>query len=291
MVNGQTNTVQFVGSVIISDFKMLKEIYSLPAATGRMHFSRLLDIVPGGDRSHGIAFNEGPDWEELRHFTARQIRQEGLARDKTEDMIMQEVMHFIDSLVSNGGAPVTNVKGRLLLMTACIVSGFTSGSRRREVGLGIIEIMQYVQKTFTELHTNFRVLFFLPILAKLFPVLSGYTIIREVLGRFTACFKIPIDDHLNSYSPDFDRDFTDAFITQMRNTTDKQSPFYGKVGEDNLLATLADIYFGGTDTTSTTLTWLILYVSKMPEIQKKLQDEIESITGNVTPIGTMDRAR
>lgn len=59
---------------------------------------------------------------------------------------MQEVMHFIDSLVSNGGAPVTNVKGRLLLMTACIVSGFTSGSRRREVGLGIIEIMQYVQK-------------------------------------------------------------------------------------------------------------------------------------------------
>ena len=35
----------------------------------------------------------------------------------------------------------------------------------------------------------------------------------------------------------------------------------------------------GTDTTRTTLYWLVEYMAMYPEIQKKMQDEIDSVMG------------
>jgi cytochrome P450 len=57
------------------------------------------------------------------------------------------------------------------------------------------------------------------------------------------------------------------------------------------VATLGDFYFAGSDTTSTTLAWMILYLSKFPDIQAKFQAEIESITGNSRMISLSDRPK
>ncbi len=67
------------------------------------------------------------------------------------------------------------------------------------------------------------------------------------------------------------RDFIDKVLTEMRDTTDPASSFYGEVGRQNLVGTLLDLFIAGSETTSTTLTWAVLYMVREPAIQERVQ--------------------
>lgn len=53
--------------------------------------------------------------------------------------------------------------------------------------------------------------------------------------------------------------------------------------EKTLVAVLMDLFQAGAETTSTTLVWLLLYMTVFPEIQYKLQAEIDEIIGKKKP--------
>ena len=46
---------------------------------------------------------------------------------------------------------------------------------------------------------------------------------------------------------------------------------------------LMDLFLAGAETTSTTLTWSLIYLITHPEKQKKIQDEIDLILGDSQP--------
>lgn len=61
--------------------------------------------------------------------------------------------------------------------------------------------------------------------------------------------------------------------------------------ERQLVATIADLFFAGSDTTSTTLSWAILYLCKFPEVQREFQKEIAAISNNSRYVSVEDRPR
>ena len=75
------------------------------------------------------------------------------------------------------------------------------------------------------------------------------------------------------------RDYTDMALTEMEKTTDTKSSFYGQFGLDNLKVTLFDLFVAGSETTSTTLTWAALYMVRYPEVQRKVQEELDKEVG------------
>lgn len=50
--------------------------------------------------------------------------------------------------------------------------------------------------------------------------------------------------------------------------------------ERDLLGAIADLFAAGLATTSITLHWSVFYLAKYPDIQKDLQDQIDSVLPN-----------
>ncbi|CAG7822702.1 unnamed protein product, partial [Allacma fusca] len=80
------------------------------------------------------------------------------------------------------------------------------------------------------------------------------------------------------------RHFMDVYFEELDNRKlDLQSTFAGQIGEENMAVTVRDLFFAGSETTSTTLSWICLYLALYPGIQRNLQAEIENVLGYNVP--------
>ena len=74
--------------------------------------------------------------------------------------------------------------------------------------------------------------------------------------------------------------FTEALLHKIQKTSDVNNPFYANTGEQNLMNTLFDLFLAGSDTTATTLDWAILFMIQNPEVQIKVQQELNQTFGS-----------
>nr|XP_042699895.1 cytochrome P450 2C13, male-specific-like [Chrysemys picta bellii] len=85
-----------------------------------------------------------------------------------------------------------------------------------------------------------------------------------------------IRSHQESGSPDEPQDFIDFYLAQIdKSKADPDSTF----DEDNLVQTVFDLFLAGTETTTTTLRWAVLYMVTYPDVQEKVQKELDAELG------------
>jgi cytochrome P450 len=82
-----------------------------------------------------------------------------------------------------------------------------------------------------------------------------------------------VEEHESTIDYNEPRDFIDKVLIEIHSSTDPQSSFYGEQGRIGLVNTLLDLFIAGSETTSTTLTWAVLYMAREQEIQAKVQVE------------------
>ena len=88
-----------------------------------------------------------------------------------------------------------------------------------------------------------------------------------------------VEHHQETLDVNAPRDFTDAMLIEIQKTTDKNSSFYGDFGLENLKNVLFDLFLAGSETTSTTLTWAALYMVRYPQVQARVQAELDTVVG------------
>ncbi|KAG9467193.1 hypothetical protein GDO78_015446 [Eleutherodactylus coqui] len=76
------------------------------------------------------------------------------------------------------------------------------------------------------------------------------------------------------------RNLVDAFLTKQQEGNQESTQYYHN---ENLTVLVGDLFGAGMETTSTTLRWAILLMAKYPEIQKKVQNEIDKVIGSAQP--------
>lgn len=65
-----------------------------------------------------------------------------------------------------------------------------------------------------------------------------------------------------------------------KKSNNPDSSFYGSEGEMNQLIVLLDLFVAGAETSSSILQWAMLYMIIWPEVQAKVQEEIDSVIGS-----------
>merc|ERR1719290_57954 len=88
-----------------------------------------------------------------------------------------------------------------------------------------------------------------------------------------------IEKHQETLDINEPRDYIDMVLIEIEKSKDSKSSFHGQLGLDNLKVSMFDLFLAGSETTSTTLTWAALYMVRYPEIQSKVQHELDTVVG------------
>uniref|UniRef100_A0A7M4DZ51 Cytochrome P450 2K4-like n=1 Tax=Crocodylus porosus TaxID=8502 RepID=A0A7M4DZ51_CROPO len=190
-----------------------------------------------------ILFSHGENWKVMRRFTLSTLRDLGMGKRVIEDHIVEECGHLIENIDSQKGQWPIDLT---MIMNAAVANVIVS------ILLG--ERFSYTDPQFT------RLLHLINETIKLYLFLLSLTSFDE-LYAFT---QVAFTKHLKTLDRNDQRSLIDAFFIRQQEVTD-------------------NLFSAGMDTTSTTLCWGILLMTKYPKIQQKVQEEIEKVLGSNPP--------
>ncbi|KAL5817320.1 hypothetical protein ACOSQ3_025698 [Xanthoceras sorbifolium] len=126
-----------------------------------------------------------------------------------------------------------------------------------------------------------------------FPSLGWMDVVTGHIRRINATFKAldaffdqVIEDHRISRSDDIQSDKKDFVHILLQLQKDGMLDI--ELTQNDIKAILLDMFVGGTDTTSTTLEWVMAELVKNPSKMKKAQEEVRSIVKNKLKIDMKD---
>ncbi|KAF7637785.1 hypothetical protein Mgra_00002759 [Meloidogyne graminicola] len=272
--------------VCITDYNKIMETFQKDGETysGRFRFEEFDKIIKGG--SYGIVMTDGDLWREHRRFALQIFRDFGLGKNLMQNKILSELellFERIDEEISQENE--INFSQLIDISVGSIINNFLFGYRFDNEKLGefyeIKDFMNYVlDKGFNPIMVllqwwpNLR---YLPIMKNYFEEFN------ENEKRFAAFHERQIKEHLYSInSPP--TDFVEAYLLEKQRRDEIGKPHDYTI--EQLKGVISDLFFAGQETTSTTLTWGIAFLINYPNIQLKVQKELDLIIGDFDRIIT-----
>ncbi|ODM91126.1 Methyl farnesoate epoxidase [Orchesella cincta] len=150
------------------------------------------------------------------------------------------------------------------------------------------EIVKKAERLF-ESANSASIIVFAPFLRHIAPKYFGWTA-WTTFGR--QLFRVngkAVKKHSKELDADNPKDFIDVYLLKIRETTDPTSSFYQNNGVNHLKAVLFDVFAGGSETTSATLSFATLYLLLNKEAQRNAQKELDRVVGSSRQVSLSDR--
>ncbi|XP_075717011.1 cytochrome P450 2K4-like [Rhinoderma darwinii] len=239
----------------------------------RPHIPIMEDINNG----FGIPFSHGENWKAMRRFTLSTLRDFGMGKRTIEDRIIEECGFLIKLLESLEGKP-TDLTIKTNFAIGNIIISIIVGHRFDYQDSALLHIMKIIDENMRLLGSPSIMIYnVLPI----FQYLPGaHMKVKRNIEKLHAFFNSKFVEHLKLLDKDDQRGYIDAFLVkQEEEKSDPNSYFH----EENLRGVLTTLFMAGTETTSSTIRWTILFMIQNPEIQKRVHDEIDKVIGSAVP--------
>lgn len=218
----------------------------------------------------GIFFTDGQIWSDGRKFTIVALKDFGVGKKTIDERINEEVQYLVEEFAKQPEKPV-EIKKIFPMATSNIISNIIFGSRFRYDDPDFSALLSHVNFFFKTVTINSPVNFF-PVLDKLVlnNKISQVAIHLEAIRTY---IRSRIEKERESFDPENIRNFLDLYIAEEGKTD-------SKISEDFVFQIITDLYQAGTETTSVTLQWCMLYMLKYPDVQTKCRDEILKVIGD-----------
>uniref|UniRef100_A0A8D2L9V8 Uncharacterized protein n=1 Tax=Varanus komodoensis TaxID=61221 RepID=A0A8D2L9V8_VARKO len=225
-------------------------------------------------RGNGIAFSNGEKWKTLRRFALHALKNFGMGRRSIEVRIQEEAQCLVQEFRKTGGewAPF-NPLDLVCRAVSNVICAVVFGRRFDYEDAAFLVLLNHLNDNFRIMSSAWGELY--NIFPRLMDFLPGphHQIFRnfEKLRQFIA---ERIRQHQRDLNPREPQDFIDCFLVRMEQ--EKQDPL-SHFHMETLVMTTHNLFFGGTETTSTTLRYSFLILMKHPEVA--VHEEIDRVIG------------
>ncbi|XP_038059755.1 cytochrome P450 2J6-like [Patiria miniata] len=284
--------------VVLNDHESVKQAFLNPNLSDRPPNTLIAEAM----KSEGVAMASGEPWKDLRRFSLTVLRSLGVGKSSFEEQIGQEAKALVEEMTSYDGKPF-DPKYLFGNAVGNVICSAVLGKR-----------YEYSDEEFTHLmHVIHKIVNYIGSggLLNAVPVMRVFqrnkTDVYASFGEFRSFLLSVIASHQSEMDPENPRDFIDVFLNEIDTnekaasngsvkangsvrtngfTPGKANPPNGLpptrhpyLTNKNIVGTIANLFAAGMETTATTLHWALLYMAVYPEIQQRVQAEIDAVVG------------
>ncbi|XP_061052032.1 steroid 21-hydroxylase [Eubalaena glacialis] len=208
-------------------------------------------------------------------------------RSSMEPRVEQLTQEFCERMKAQAGAPVT-IQKEFSLLTCSIICYLTFGDKEDTLVHAFHDCVQDLMKTWD--HWSIQILDMVPFL-RFFPN-PGLWRLKQAMENRDHIVEKQLRQHKESMVAGRWRDMTDYMFQGMGKQRVEEGP--GQLLEGHVHMSVVDLFIGGTETTANTLSWAVAFLLHHPEIQRRLQEELDRELGpgaSGSRVPYKDRAR
>ncbi|XP_074660415.1 cytochrome P450 2J4-like [Tubulanus polymorphus] len=197
-----------------------------------------------------------------------------MGKMKMDENIREELEYVVEDIRKHNGKPY-DLEKIINVAVANVMCQTALGQRYEYTNAEFIDLQDRFEENVraasitSPLH-HFKVLQYLPIQT------STEKIIHTNYHHVGAFLKKVVEEHKRTFDGNEIRDFIDAYLAEIARTADKPDSTFT---EAQLNWMIYDMFIAGSETTATSLRWGILYMMHFPDIQRKVQAEIDEVIG------------
>ncbi|XP_077997852.1 cytochrome P450 2J4-like [Glandiceps talaboti] len=248
-----------------------------------------------GTIDNGIVLSNGSVWKFKRRIILSNLRNFGMGKALMEKRILNESEYLLKEFENHQGNlfyPMEHMNNISYNVMCSMILGerFDYNDPRFTTCIRALESMFEIGRLYLGLGSMFRGAG----AALDFITWKQNFLNHELMYGIVEPF---LKEHDKTYNPENVRDFLDVFlkITKDWDKETQENPF-GSQGVKGLsyhyyyeYSLILDMFAAGTETTTTTLMWGWLFMLKYPDIQKKVQEELDRVVGKDRPPNMSDR--
>jgi len=213
------------------------------------------------------------------------LRNFGLGKKSLEDWVTKEANHLCDAFTAQAGQPI-NPNPMLNKSTCNVIASLIFARRFEYEDPFLIRMLKVLEQSLTEVSG------LIPEVLNAFPILLRIPRLADKALQGQKSFIAILDNLLTENRTTWDpvqapRNLTDAFLAEIEKA--KGNP-ESSFNDENLLMVVRDLFGAGMLTTSTTLSWALMLMILHPDVQRRVQQEIDEVIGQVRHPEMADQA-
>ncbi|KAK2835777.1 hypothetical protein Q5P01_016261 [Channa striata] len=258
--------------VFVSGYKMVKEalVNQLDSFVERPVIP-LFHVVSKG---LGISLSNGYLWRKQRLFANTHLHYFGDGQKSLENYIQMESNFLCEAFKEEQGRPF-NTHYLLTNAVSNVISSVLFAHRFEYSDSTFRKVLELDNKTIMLSGSAQAQLFdAFPGLMKYLP--GPHQTVHANYAEILNFLKKEIEKHQEEWNPEDPRDYIDVYLSEIEKK--KEDPQAG-FNIDTLLICTIDLIEAGTETAAITLRWGLIFMIHHPDIQEKVQAEIDRVIG------------
>lgn len=259
--------------VLINGLQIVKEtfVHQGDSFAGRPTPHLIKDLY----KERGVVHSNGRNWKQQRRFALSTLRNFGMGKRSLEERINEEVRYLTDTIEEEKGQPF-DPHFYINSSVSNVICAITFGERFDYQDPEFQEILHILGDT-SKLHMTLTAQLYnvFPRIMKYLP--GSHQQLFRYQNTLEMYIRKSILKHREHWNPSEPRDFIDCYLAEIEKFKDDPTSCFD---EENLVQSALDLFLAGTETTSVTLRWAILYMAKYTDIQEKVQEEIDREIGH-----------